>query len=138
MQLNIVVLICQSFRLLYYTLNRGKNESCQNGLFNLIYFVNVLAILSQNFSLYFSYIKPSFYSTEQNTGSINFIFSLDFFDHLIFTFISYFLVTFIVVFFLLFFLLIYFALNFRFTFLLEVLFNKLTAFFLKQYSPSHD
>ena len=35
--------------LLYYVLNKGQNESYKKALLNFIYFVNVLAILLQNF-----------------------------------------------------------------------------------------
>ena len=42
-----VVLICQIIYSLHYALNREKTESCKKALFNLAYFVNALAILSE-------------------------------------------------------------------------------------------
>ena len=44
----IGLLICQSFYL-YYASNRGQNEWYKNDLLNFVYFVNVFAILLQNF-----------------------------------------------------------------------------------------
>ena len=45
----IEVVICQSFYLLYYALNRGQNEPYKKALLNLAHFVNALAILWLNF-----------------------------------------------------------------------------------------
>ena len=39
----------QSFYMLYYTLNRGQNELYKKALLNFTYFVNVLAVMLQNF-----------------------------------------------------------------------------------------
>ena len=40
------MLICQSFYLLYYALNRGQNESYKQALLDFAYFVNVWAVSS--------------------------------------------------------------------------------------------
>ena len=46
------MLMSQGFYFLYYTLNRGHNESHKKALLNFAFFVNVLTIPLQNFSFH--------------------------------------------------------------------------------------
>ena len=112
-----IVLICQSFYSLYYALNREQNELHKETLFN--FSVNVFGSSVQNCPLDFWYIKLK--QNEQNTESLNIIFSLDFFCSSHFYIYSIFLYTFATLFFSIqLCLLIYFT-HFAFTF--TVLFN---------------